>query len=101
MARSIRPAGPEDAAAIGDLVRASCTRYVERIGKEPAPMLEDYAALIGAGEVWALVEGEEVLGVLVTRPAEDHLFMGNVAIAPDHQGEDLRRELIAFTEAGP
>lgn len=72
MARSIRPAGPKDAAAIGDLVRASCTRYVERIGKEPAPMLEDYAALIGAGEVWALIEGDEVLGVLVMRPAEDH-----------------------------
>ena len=100
MARSIRPAGPEDAAAIGDLVRASYAKYVERIGKEPAPMLEDYAALIGAGEVWASVEGEEVLGVLVMRPAEDHLFVGNVAVAPDHQGEGLGRELMAFAEAG-
>ena len=100
MARSIRPAGPEDAAAIGDLVRASYAKYVERIGKEPAPMLEDYAALTGAGEVWASVEGEEVLGVLVMRPAEDHLFVGNVAVAPDHQGEGLGRELMAFAEAG-
>ena len=100
MARSIRPAGPEDAAAIGDLVRASYAKYVERIGKEPAPMLEDYAALISAGEVWASVEGEEVLGVLVMRPAEDHLFVGNVAVAPDHQGEGLGRELMAFAEAG-
>ena len=81
LARSIRPAGPEDAAAISDLVRASYTKYVERIGKEPAPMLEDYAALIGAGEVWASVEGEEVLGVLVMRPAEDHLFVDNVAVS--------------------
>jgi hypothetical protein len=40
--------------------------YVERIGKEPAPMREDYAALIGAGEVWASVDGgEALLGVLV------------------------------------
>ncbi len=97
--RSVRPAGSEDAAAIGDLVRVSYAKYVERIGKEPSPMLEDYAALIGAGEVWASVEGEEVLGVLVMRPDEDHLFVGNVVVAPDHQGEGLGRELMAFAEA--
>jgi hypothetical protein len=33
--------------------------------QEPAPMLEDYAALIRAGEVWVLAEGGEALGVLV------------------------------------
>ena len=99
MARSVRPAGPGDAGAIRDLVRASYAKYVERIGKEPAPMLEDYAALIGAGEVWVSVEGEEVLGVLVMRPAEDHLFVDNVAVAPEHQGKGLGRELVTFAEA--
>ena len=45
-------------------MRASYSKYVERIGKEPAPMLEDYAALIRAGEVWVLAgeAGGEVLG---------------------------------------
>ena len=98
--RSVRPAEPEDAAVIRDLVRASYTKYVERIGKEPAPMLEDYAALIGAGEVWASVDGgEALLGVLVMRPAEDHLFVENVAVAPEHQGKGLGRELMAFASA--
>ena len=56
--RSIRPAEPGDAAAVRDLVRAAYASYVERIGKEPAPMLEeDYAALIRAGEVWVLDRG--------------------------------------------
>jgi ribosomal protein S18 acetylase RimI-like enzyme len=96
--RSVRPAEPEDAAAVGDLVRASYSKYVERIGKDPAPMLEDYAALIRAGEVWVLADGGEVLGVLVIRPAEDHLFVGNVAVAPGHQGRGLGRELVAFAE---
>ena len=98
-ARSVRAARPEDAAAIRDLVRASYARYIERIGKEPAPMLEDYAALIGAGEVWVSVEGKEVFGVLVMRPAGDHLFVDNVAVAPDHQGKGLGRELMTFAEA--
>jgi ribosomal protein S18 acetylase RimI-like enzyme len=97
--KSVRPAKLEEAAAVGDLVRASYSKYVERIGREPAPMLEDYAALIRAGEVWVLAEGGEVLGVLVMRPAEDHLFVDNVAVAPRHQGRGLGRELVAFAEA--
>ena len=96
--RNIRPAEPGDAAAVRDLVRASYARYVGRIGKQPAPMLEDYAALIRAGEVWVLAEGGEVLGVLVIRPAEDHMFVDNVAVAPGHQGRGLGRELVAFAE---
>ncbi len=95
---SVRAARLEDAAVIGDLVRVSYAKYVERLGREPAPMLEDYAALIEAGEVWVLVEGEEVLGVLVMRSAEDHLFVDNVAVAPGQQGRGLGRELVAFAE---
>ena len=97
--KRVRPAEPEEVAAVGDLVRAAYSKYVERIGREPAPMLEDYAALIRAGEVWVLAEGGEVLGVLVMRPAEDHLFVDNVAVAPGHQGRGLGRELMAFAEA--
>jgi ribosomal protein S18 acetylase RimI-like enzyme len=82
--RSIRPAEPSDAAAVRNLVRAAYAGYVERIGKEPAPMREGYAVLIRAGEVWVLAKGGEVLGVLVIRPAEDHMLLGNVAIAPGH-----------------
>ena len=96
--RSIRPAERGDAAVVRDLVRMAYSKYVERIGKEPAPMLEDYDALIRAGEVWVWDEGGEVLGVLVMRPADDHLFVDNVAVAPGHQGKGLGRELLAFAE---
>ena len=83
---------------VRDLVRMAYSMYVERIGKEPAPMLEDYDALIRAGEVWVWDEGGEVLGVLVMRPADDHLFVDNVAVAPRHQGRGLGRELLVFAE---
>ena len=98
MADGVRPARPEEATAVGELVRASYAKYVERIGREPAPMLEDHAALVRAGEVWVSAEAEEVLGVLVMRTAEDHLFVENVAVAPGHQGRGFGRELVAFAE---
>ena len=98
MAGGVRPARPEESTAVGELVRASYAKYVGRIGREPAPMLEDYAALVQAGEVWVSAEGEELLGVLVMRTAEDHLFVDNVAVAPGHQGRGLGRELVAFAE---
>ena len=79
-------------------MRAAYAGYVGRIGKQPAPMLEDYSALIRAGEVWVWDEGGEVLGLLVMRPAEDHLFLSNVAVSPGHQGRGLGRELVAFAE---
>ena len=83
---------------VRDLVRMAYSKYVERIGKEPAPMREDYDVLIRAGEVWVRDEGGEVLGVLVMRPADDHLFVDNVAVAPGHQGRGLGRELLAFAK---
>lgn len=98
MTIEICSANSTDTSVVRDLVRASYSKYVERIGKEPAPMLDDYASLIAADEVWVAVESGEVLGVLVMRPAEDHLFVDNIAVRPDAQGRGLGRELMNFAE---
>jgi len=94
----IRAARSADTSVVRDLVRASYSKYVERIGKEPAPMLDNYASLIAAGDVWVAAEDGEVLGVLVMRPVEEHLFVDNVAVRPDQQGRGLGRALMAFAE---
>jgi GNAT superfamily N-acetyltransferase len=97
----IVPAAPRDARAVAGCVRSAYAHYVERIGREPAPMTADYAALIAAGEVWLIragEAGEEVAGVLVLRPQPPALLLENVAVAPDHQGEGLGRALMAFAE---
>lgn len=98
MTTDIRLANSNETSAVRDLVRASYAKYIERIGKEPAPMLDDYSSLIADGDVWIAMENGEVLGVLVMQPAEDHLFVGNVAVRPDQQGRGLGRTLMAFAE---
>ena len=94
----IVPAGPGDAPAVAACVRAAYAHYVERIGREPAPMTADYEALIDAGEVWVARAGDGVAGVLVLRPQPPALLLENVAVAPDRQGEGLGRALVTFAE---
>ena len=94
----IVPAQPADAAAVSGCVRAAYAEYVERIGREPAPMAADYAALIAAGEVWVVRAGAAIAGVLVLRPQPPSLLLENVAVAPGQRGRGLGRALIAFAE---
>jgi ribosomal protein S18 acetylase RimI-like enzyme len=94
----IVPAAARDTLAVTACVRDAYARYVERIGREPAPMTADYAALIDAGEVWVMRAGEGVAGVLVLRPQPPALLVENVAVAPGSQGQGLGRQLMAFAE---
>nr|WP_255568636.1 GNAT family N-acetyltransferase [Neoroseomonas alba] len=81
-----------------DLVRAAYALYVPRIGREPAPMTDDYAARIAAGEAWVVEEDGSLLAVLVLEDFPDSLQLDNIAIAPAAQGRGLGRALVAFTE---
>jgi ribosomal protein S18 acetylase RimI-like enzyme len=94
----IRPALPTDAAAVANCVRAAYTGYVGRIGREPAPMAADNAALIAKGEVWVMHEAGGLAGVLVMRPEPPALFVENVAVDPERQGRGLGRALMVFAE---
>lgn len=95
---AIRPAVSGDAAAVRACVAAAYAHYVPRIGKEPAPMLADYEALIAAGHVHVLERAGRPAGVLVLMARPDHLFVENVAVHPDFQGFGLGRRLMAFAE---
>ena len=53
----IRPARPEDAAAIRAIAEAAYAPFIPLIGRRPAPMDADFPAQIAAGRVWA-AEGE-------------------------------------------
>ena len=96
----IRRARPEDRAAVEAIVRDAYGIYIERIGKPPGPMLDDYAALIADGAVNVLEEpGGTIAAIIVLLPQPDHLLLDNIAVRPDMQGRGLGRQLIAFAEA--
>jgi GNAT superfamily N-acetyltransferase len=94
-----RPARPDEAPALRDLVRAAYAKCVSRLGREPAPMLDDYAARIEAGQAWVLEEGGALVGALILADEPDALLLYNIAVAPAAQGAGVGRRLISFTEA--
>jgi GNAT superfamily N-acetyltransferase len=94
-----RPARSEDAPALRDLVRAAYAKYIARLGREPAPMLDDYGARIAAGQAWVLEEGDALVGAVILENEPDGLMLYNIAVAPAAQGAGVGRRLISFTEA--
>ena len=92
----IRPADAADLAAIERIVAAAYTKYIERIGKKPGPMLDDYAALIRAHALWVT---EDLSGLIVLLPEPDHLLLDNIAVDPALQGRGVGRALMHFAEA--
>lgn len=95
---AIRPARPDDLAAVEAVIRAAFDVYTVRIGKPPAPMLRSYAAEVAAGEVLVLEDGDDIVGVLVRRAMPGHLHLDVVAVRTDRQGEGFGRQLMALAE---
>src|SRR5947207_15807635 len=95
----IRRSHPEDRAAVEAIVHAAYAIYIERIGKPPGPMLDDYARLIADGLVSVLEdEDRTIAAIIVLVPQPNHLLLDNIAVQPEHQGRGLGRRLIAFAE---
>jgi N-acetylglutamate synthase-like GNAT family acetyltransferase len=95
---SIRRATTADLSDIGRLINDSYEKYVERIGRPPAPMTADYAAALEHSRVWVLESGDAIVGALVTEDHRDHLLLETVAVAPGSQGSGYGRLLLERAE---
>ncbi len=95
---SVRPAREGEEDAIRGLIRRAYAMYVPRMGKEPGPMVDDYAARIADGAAYVLERDGAICGALVLLNFPGYMLLDNVAIDPACQGMGLGRILIAFAE---
>ena len=95
----IQRAGADDAAGIAECVRAAYSPYVERIGRPPGPMLDDYDQVVRDHRAYVIEEGGEIFGALVLIEKEDGLLFDNIAVRPSRQGEGIGRRLLEHAEA--
>ncbi|WP_431302928.1 GNAT family N-acetyltransferase [Sediminicoccus sp. BL-A-41-H5] len=94
----IRLAREGEAETLRSLVRAAYAHYVPRLGREPAPMTDDYAARIAAGEAWLLEVDDKPIGALVLEDTDEGLLLDNIAIAAEARGTGQGRHLMVFAE---
>ena len=95
----VREATRADIADIERVVVAAYSPYVARIGRAPAPMSVDYAALVtNTDRTWVLTIDTAVLGMLVTVPEHDHLLIENLAVSPAVHGRGHGGTLLRHAE---
>jgi ribosomal protein S18 acetylase RimI-like enzyme len=80
------------------LVRAAYARWVPVIGREPWPMIDDYAARIAAGQAWVLETEQGLEGALVLEDDDGALMLDNIAVATGSQGRGHGLALMGFAE---
>lgn len=96
--RPLRRATADDADAIAALVDRAYRKYLPRIGRPPAPMTDDYHAVVRDHDVWVVDGPDAIDAVLVLMPDTDALYIDNVAVDPARQQTGLGRMLMAFAE---
>ncbi len=97
-AGAVRRARIDDLPQIEAVVQRAYRVYIDRIGRRPAPMDDDYRAKIAADEVYVAEADGLVVGIVVLVPARDHLLVENVAVDPGFQGRGIGRALMGHAE---
>lgn len=96
----------EDLSFVQAIVNASYSKYIERMGKPPAPMLLNYNELPNGKEIFVLetVSDDKGCGIVgaITLAIDDTggaVKISNVAVGPAAQGRGYGRTLMDFAEA--
>jgi GNAT superfamily N-acetyltransferase len=95
---SLRPAAPDDAGTVKTLVCAAYEPYIERVGRPPGPMLDEYEDVIASHQVTIAEADGFLAGVLVLKKTTEGLLLDNVAVAPAFQGRGIGRLLLEHAE---
>jgi len=93
-----RLARPNDVGSVTSCVCEAYLPYIERLGRQPAPMLDDYADAIAREVVHVMTVEHRVIGVLVMNVARSELWIDNIAVRPEFQRSGIGLRLLELAE---
>ena len=94
----IRRALKSDLHAIQTCAMAAYSMYIDRIGREPAPMVADFSASIEREQLHVLEQETKVVGFVVFYVKQDHVHLENIAVDPGYQQCGFGTRLVEFAE---
>jgi ribosomal protein S18 acetylase RimI-like enzyme len=94
----LRSAWAADVPRLTEVVQAAYGHYVERLGRPPRPMTDDYAEVIRSAAVTVAERGDDIVGLIVFRVSDEGFVVDNVAVDPTHQGSGVGRALLEHAE---
>ena len=95
---AIRPATAGDVPAVTRCVCAAYLQYIERVGKQPSLMLQDYASVLRSSQVHVAERERRILGVLELVVTDEGFLLDSIAVDPSAQGTGVGRRLFEFAE---
>jgi N-acetylglutamate synthase-like GNAT family acetyltransferase len=97
-ASQLRRATGADHAAVRRLIADAFAKYVDRIGRRPAPMDADFSAALDDSLVWVIERDGRVEAVLVLEHHADHVLIDTIAVDPGAQGRGHGTRLLERAE---
>ena len=79
-------------------IRQAYAQWIPILGREPMPMQVDYHRAIEAHEIDLWYAGDDLVALIETISYPDHLFIENIAVAPERQRRGLGRYLLSHAE---
>ena len=86
------------AAALLAIAREAYQHYVAVLGKEPAPMMADYAAHIAEDVVITAYQNDVLVGFGIIIEKDDGLWLETIAVADGYRGQGIGSKLLAEIE---
>lgn len=94
----LRRAEVADVPGITACVCEAYVHYIERIGKRPGPMLEDFEQTVTQHQVYVAVDQGSVVGVIVLQNTDEGFYVDDVAVRPRIRGTGVGRSLLELAE---
>jgi ribosomal protein S18 acetylase RimI-like enzyme len=94
----LRPATAADVPRLTELAQAAYGQYVERLGRPPRPMTDDYADVVRSYGVTVAERSGEIVGLIVLRVSDEGFLVDNVAVDPAHHGSGVGSALLERAE---
>ena len=95
-------AGPDDSAAIAEVLREAFGTYREHFTREAfavvTPSAEEITKRLDEGPQWVALHDHKIVGTASVTVEEGDLYVRSMAVAPDAQGQGIGHKLLDAIE---